>query len=66
MFLLRLLRHFGFGPDFCRWISLLYNGAFMRVLVNGFLSDKIVLRRGVRQGDPLSPMLYILCVEVLA
>ena len=35
----------------------------MRVLVNGFLTDRIPLERGVRQGDPL---LYILCAEVLA
>ena len=65
-FLLKLLNHFGFGPSFCRWISTLYNGAFMRIIVNGFLSDRVNLCRGVRQGDSLSPMLYILCVEVLA
>ena len=38
----------------------------MQVLVNDFLSDPIRLARGVRQGDALSPMLHILCVEVLA
>lgn len=38
----------------------------MRVIVNGFLSDMIPISRGVRQGDSLSPMLYILCVQVLA
>jgi len=38
----------------------------MQVLVNDFLSDPIYLERGVRQGDALSPMLYVLCVEVLA
>ena len=65
-FLAKLLEHFGFGPVFRNWIFTLYSGAFMRVLVNGFLSDKVFLRRGVRQGDSLSPMLYILCVEVLA
>ena len=65
-FLMNLLQHFGFGPSFCRWISTLYRGANMQVMVNGWLSRKIDLHRGVRQGDSLSPMLYILCVEVLA
>jgi len=65
-FLLNLLEHFGFGPWFLSCIETLYNGAYMRVLVNEFLSDSIPLERGVRQGDALSPMLYVLCVEVLA
>ena len=66
IFLLNLLEHFGFGPWFRACIATLYNGAFMRVLVNDFLSNPILLERGVRQGDALSPMLYVLCVEVLA
>ena len=66
IFLLNLLEHFGFGPWFRACIATLYNGAFMQVLVNDFLSNPILLERGVRQGDALSPMLYVLCVEVLA
>lgn len=38
----------------------------MQVVVNDFLSEPIHFARGVRQGDALSPMLYVLCVEVLA
>ena len=44
----------------------MYCNAKMKVLVNGFLTDEIPLERGVRQGDPLSPLLYSLCAEVLA
>ena len=65
-FLMNLLEHFGFGPSFCSWIFTLYNGAYMRILVNDFLSEPVPLLRGVRQGDALSPMLFVLCVEVLA
>ena len=65
-FLMNLLQHLGFGPCFCKWISKLYRGANMQIMVNGWLSEKIELQHGVRQGDSLSPMLYILCVEVLA
>jgi len=38
----------------------------MQILVNDFLSNPVALMRGVRKGDALSPMLYILCVEVLS
>ena len=38
----------------------------MQIILNGYLSGKIDLKRGVCQGDPLSPLLYVLCVEVLA
>ena len=65
-FLVNLLELFGFGPWLWTCIATLYNGAYMCVLVNDFLSEPIPLERGVRQGDALSPMLYVLCVEVLA
>ena len=38
----------------------------MQIIVNDFLTSPVRLSRGVRQGDALSPMLYILCVDVLA
>ena len=55
-FLTDLLRHLGFGPNFCKWIEVFYSDAFMQILLNGHLTDKIFLRRSVRQGDPLSPL----------
>ena len=65
-FLTDLLCHLGFGPNFLRWVHTFYEGAYMRILLNGWLTEKIPLRRGVRQGDPLSPLLYVLCIEALA
>ena len=65
-FLMNVLKRFGFGPDFLKWITTFYSGANMRIILNDWLTDPIPLQRGVRQGDPLSPLLYVVCVEVLA
>ena len=51
-FLLKHLEVYGFGPDFCRWISTFYNGAFMQIILNDWLTEGISLERGVRQGEP--------------
>ena len=65
-FLMLTLAKFGFGPNFCKWISLFYNSVFSRIICNGKLTAPIFLGRGVRQGCPLSPLLYVLVSEVLS
>ena len=40
--------------------------AFTSIILNNWLTERISLERGVRQGDPLSLLLYVLCSEVLA
>ena len=47
------------------WIRILYKSAKSQVIVNHSLSDSFNIKRGVRQGDPLSPLLYILSIEPL-
>ena len=64
-FLQNVLIQFGFGDSFRRWIDVLYNGAHSKLIINGFLSPSINLEKGVRQGCPLSPLLYVLLSEVL-
>ena len=56
----------GFGPSFIAWVSLFYHRVQSSVNVNGYLSAFFYLSRGVRQGCPLSPLLYVLASEVLA
>ncbi|KAK3728108.1 hypothetical protein QZH41_014265, partial [Actinostola sp. cb2023] len=60
-----VLRRYGFGPSFTRWVSTIYVGASAQVICNGELTERIPLERGVRQGCPLSPALYVLLAEVL-
>ena len=60
-FLLNLLRHLGFGPCFLNCIHTLYNGANMRVIVNGFLSDMIPIAL-VLGRVTLFPQCSISCV----
>ena len=62
----RCLKYFGFGPKILNWISVLYNDAQSCVINNGWFSSFFKLHRGVRQGCPLSPYIFILSVECLA
>ena len=64
--MLATLSKMGFGPSFLHWVRLFYTDVQSCVNVNGYLSPFLVLSRGVRQGCPLSPLLYVLVLEVLA
>ena len=65
-FLFRTLEKMGFGPSFIRWVRLLYSRARCSILINGHSTPVFYPSRGVRQGCPLSPLLYVLTMEVLA
>ena len=60
------LGRMGFKYSFLRWVSPFYSQVQSAVIVNGHLSRFFSLSRGVRQGCPLSPLLYVLVAEVLA
>ena len=65
-FLLSTLSKMGFGASFRKWIKLFYTGIRSSIIVNGYTTKPFCPSRGVRQGCPLSPLLYILTMEVLA
>ncbi len=64
-FLMSVLERLKFGPLFRAWIRLLYTRVKSRIGVNGFYFELVEQRSGVRQGCPLSPLLYILSLEPL-
>ena len=61
-----VLNRFGFGSYFIGWIIIMYQGMKSAVMTNGFISKYFTLTRSIRQGDPLSALLYIIQAEPLA
>ena len=65
-FLFKTMKTFGIGDVFINWVRTIYSNASSVLNINGYFSEKISLNRGVRQGCPLSALLYVLVIEVLA
>nr|GEU39476.1 RNA-directed DNA polymerase, eukaryota, reverse transcriptase zinc-binding domain protein [Tanacetum cinerariifolium] len=64
-FLDLFMEKLGFGLKWCSWINGCLRNARSSVLVNGSLTAEFELFKGLRQGDPLSPFLFILAMEGL-
>ena len=61
-----VLKRMGFGDYFIGWLRILYKNANSAIITNGYISEYFQIQRGVRQGDSLSALLYILQAEPLS
>ena len=65
-FMFTVLKHFGFNDSFIRWVKTLYSDIQTCIINNGWVSQTFKNFRCVLQGCPLSALLFVLAVEIMA
>ena len=65
-FMFKALEKFNFGSNFVQWIRIFYENPVFRMKNNGWVSGTYKMLRGVRQGCPMSALLFIISLEFLS
>ncbi|XP_026399783.1 uncharacterized protein LOC113295670 [Papaver somniferum] len=65
-FVLEVFRRYGFSENWCSWILNILSSARVSVLINGSPEGFFSINRGLRQGDPSSPLIFVLIEDVLS
>ena len=65
-YLLDILRAYKIPEYLINWVSIIYSVVPTKLCINGQVTESILLKSGVRQGCPLSPLLFVLSIEPLA
>jgi len=61
-----ILKAFGFRPPLIQWVKTFYDNTQSCVISNGYAIPFFQLKQGIRQGCPLSGILFVIPVEILA
>ncbi|CAI5463689.1 unnamed protein product [Closterium sp. Yama58-4] len=64
-YLFETLRKLGIPEQFVRWTEGLHRGSGATIAINGWVSTRVEMQRGVRQGCPLAPYLFLCALEPL-
>ena len=65
-FMLSIMKKYNFWPNCFKWISVLYTNPTIQIKNNGCMTNSIDVKRGLKQEDTCSSLLFILAIEALA
>ena len=65
-FMMKTLERFNFGDNILQWVHTFYAERTSRIMNYGHLSEPVDLERGVFQGCPLSPYIFLIAIETFA